>query len=77
MTYQSICGCLTSAPEPSPCEMAAGDWPEAHDQWQQEWQQAVAEHHTYCCEAAHRDLRIPTDRCLVGRDAECPHMRRE
>ena len=73
--YESICGCLLSTPEPSPCEQPTGEWASEHGRWQREWEQAVAEHHAYCCQEAHRDLYGQVDRCLVGEDETCPHMR--
>ena len=48
--YRSICGCLTSAPEPCPSEYDwVHDWGAAWQEWDRAWTQAVQNHKASAC----------------------------
>jgi len=56
IAYQSICGCLTSAPEPSLCECESEEeYAARHAAWEHDWSAQVEAHDAYACEDRKRE----------------------
>lgn len=75
--YSSVCGCLTSAPEPDLCDFASGhEYEISHDKWEVEWNDEVLRHHAYCCQQVQEEQRYGGKllSCVVGSDSTCPHV---